>query len=326
MDGGATQWSCLFPSASGIHNNPTQAPRLQRLQFNPMIETQTILDKLKQPLDVKRVQKRDGAGKQKLSYLETHDVIDRMNDIFGYDGWECEVVSFTMIPPAAPPTGFITVVRVAVQFEEKTVSRCGTGWGTVRGGNYELGAKEAESDALKRACRTLGDQFGNSLYEKDAPEHQGQQRARLATTAQLQECEALRQKAVKLGFRAPSGAEPAKQEEGAEERPVVARIAAYRAFIQQHGDKSTDATLPPPDDVQTARFDALEDLGGFSRFLNACSAAQLPFANDADLSAFEKAAAPKTNREFQSEELSDDDWHGWAAMVEQGTLTWGVAS
>jgi len=277
-----------------------------------------IIDQLKQPLAKERVQKRPGAGNKSLSYLETHDVIDRLNAIFGFDGWECQTSQIKACPAdGSPVVGFIAIVSLSVHFGEAVIERHGTGWGTVAKGNYELGAKEAESDALKRAARTLRDQFGNCLYEKDAPEHQGIERARLATTAQLQECEALRQRAVQLGFRV-KGNEPKKTEDGAEESKVLAKIDAFRKYIQEHGDKGAPSTT---------RFDALQnDMGGLSRFLNACAAASLAFETDADIEAFENAATPKAGIAIVVEDLSDDDWHGWAAMVEGGTLSWGVSS
>jgi len=136
-----------------------------------------ILHELAQPLDPRRVSKRTGAGSAKLSYLETHDVIDRLNAIFGYDGWETSTDTLTPVGPREAPVGYTATVTITARFSDtRTVRHSDVGWGTVRKMDCELGAKEAVSDALKRAARKFGPQFGNDLYDKDAPEHRGQMR------------------------------------------------------------------------------------------------------------------------------------------------------
>ncbi|RYX83938.1 hypothetical protein EON83_12430 [bacterium] len=282
-----------------------------------MNPTQAIFDQLKQPLDVTRVKKRQGGGGTQLSYIEAHDAISTLNRIFGYDGWKFELLGFQ---ERATPKGFAyrQEVRLTARIGEAWVPREDVGIGIASNGNsdqIEKGMKEAVSDGLKRAARFFGDQFGNELYDKLAPEHSGQQRAAIATTAQLQECEALRQKAVQLGFRVKDGAEPKKQMEGAEERAVVAKTEAFRAYIQNHGDKGADSP--------TKRLDTLEDLGGLSRFFAACDAKGQPFANDTDIAAFEDAATKNAGMAVVVEDLRDEDWSDYAEQVENGFLKWG---
>ena len=212
-----------------------------------------INDQLKQPLNVARVCKRDGAGKQKLSYLETYDVIEHLNRVFGFDGWQCRTNRLTAFPDGAPTTCFVASVTLTLRFGDTfkssakalALERC-------EAAVTNSAPRRAESDALKRAARTLGDQFGNSLYEKDAPEHKGQQRARIATQEQLTECETLRGQAVKLGLLAKSGNPPLIAQDGAEERIVLAKTKAYRDYIQEHGDKGAIGNSPPTN-CQTLR-------------------------------------------------------------------------
>lgn len=139
------------------------------------------LTALGQPLDANRVRQRtDGRG-GKLSYLETHDVIRRANEVFGFGRWGHEVVDLRPLPPVTVHNkdkkpgvcvGYICTVRLTV---EGCVPVSGVGFGDATEYResagvtaHELAAKEAESDALKRALKNYGDQFGLALYDKDA--------------------------------------------------------------------------------------------------------------------------------------------------------------
>jgi len=141
----------------------------------------TLADRLAAPLDRARVRTRtDGRGGQ-LAYLETHDVIRAANDIFGFGKWGHEVVDLRPITPvtvhnksgtAGVSVGYICVVRLTV---DGCVPMSGVGFGdaveyreSAPVTAHELAAKEAESDALKRALKNFGDQFGLALYDKHA--------------------------------------------------------------------------------------------------------------------------------------------------------------
>lgn len=137
--------------------------------------------KLGEPLDRARVKTRPAGGsKPALSYLETHDIIRTANTIFGFGNWGHEVVELRPLEPVAVTKdgkagfhlGYVCVVRLTV---EGCVPVSGVGFGdaveyrdvaTVTA--HELAAKEAESDALKRALKNFGDQFGLALYDKQA--------------------------------------------------------------------------------------------------------------------------------------------------------------
>ena len=141
----------------------------------------TLQQKLSQPLDASRVKSRPNGRGGQLSYLETHDVIRAANDIFGFGKWGHEVVELRQLDAqvvhnsdqkAGFCVGYVCVVRLTV---EGCVPVSGVGYGDATEYResapvtaHELAAKEAESDALKRALKNYGDQFGLALYDKAA--------------------------------------------------------------------------------------------------------------------------------------------------------------
>lgn len=146
----------------------------------------SIATRLAEPLDRARVKQREGSGGRSLSYIETHDAIRTANDIFGFGRWGHEVQELRLIGTAPIQNregkkgihvGYLCVVRLTVRVDEIPFPvTSGVGYGDAteyRQGfamvtAHELAAKEAESDALKRALKNYGDQFGLALYDKDA--------------------------------------------------------------------------------------------------------------------------------------------------------------
>jgi DNA repair and recombination protein RAD52 len=115
-----------------------------------------------------------------LSYVEAWRCIAEANRIFGYGCWNretvyCKEVSRTQNADKNK-VGYEAKVRITVG----DVVREGTGHGSQVSRDLfdavEGAAKEAESDAMKRALMTFGNPFGLALYdkkqegvEKDAP-------------------------------------------------------------------------------------------------------------------------------------------------------------
>ena len=131
---------------------------------------------LKYNLDGKRVKTRQ-QGNITLSYLEGYDIIDTANFAFGFGNWSYEVkelsqVSEEMNQNQNKVIGYKAIVTITVYdlHHKATVTREDVGFGTGIARDYasahESGAKEAVTDALKRAFRTFGNQFGNALYDK----------------------------------------------------------------------------------------------------------------------------------------------------------------
>ena len=131
---------------------------------------------LKYNLDGKRVKTRQ-QGNITLSYLEGYDIIDTANFAFGFGHWSYEVKELTQVSEEVNQNnnkviGYRAIVTVTVYdlYHKATVMREDVGFGTGIARDYasahESGAKEAVTDALKRAFRTFGNQFGNALYDK----------------------------------------------------------------------------------------------------------------------------------------------------------------
>ncbi len=124
-----------------------------------MLFDQAAKDALAAPLDLNNVKQRDGHKGKKLDYISGEHAIAEANRIFGFDGWSCETVHMECVKEN-PPT-YIARVRVRAG----GVTR--EGWGGDNGKDHENAVKSAETDAIKRALRTFGNQFGLPLYDKE---------------------------------------------------------------------------------------------------------------------------------------------------------------
>jgi DNA recombination protein Rad52 len=148
------------------------------------------IDKLKENLSTDNVKTRDGTGNTKLSYLASHHVIDMANEIFGFGMWGTEIqmlqqIDKTKYDKKAYKQGDPDKPMISISYLcqlKLTVRGAGgenhyedTGFGNGVAGDtpygigscIELASKEAVTDALKRCMRYHGNQFGNSLYNKD---------------------------------------------------------------------------------------------------------------------------------------------------------------
>ncbi len=134
------------------------------------------LTSLNQELDLNRIKTRE-KGNINLSYIEGFDVIDTANLIFGYGNWSYLISSLTQVSQEQNHNqNFVVcykaVVKLIVKDENhsKSTSRQDVGFGTgtakTLADSHENAGKEAVTDALKRAMRSFGNQFGNSLYDK----------------------------------------------------------------------------------------------------------------------------------------------------------------
>lgn len=134
------------------------------------------LQLLKYNLDGNRVKTRK-QGNITLSYLEGYDIIDTANLIFGFGNWSYSIKGLSQVSEELNQNqnrviGYKAIVSVTV-YDIKhalSVTREDVGFGTGIAKDYasanESAAKEAVTDALKRALRTFGNQFGNALYDK----------------------------------------------------------------------------------------------------------------------------------------------------------------
>jgi|TARA_R110000824_G_C15190344_1_gene674677 DNA recombination protein Rad52 len=129
---------------------------------------------LKDKLDRSAIKKRPQAG-MNVSYIEGWHAIAEANRIFGFGNWSRETLSMECVTEGVQKCTYIARVRVGVLADDGiTIFREGTGagHGTMKdaGQNHESASKEAETDAMKRALVTFGNQFGLALYDKDQAE------------------------------------------------------------------------------------------------------------------------------------------------------------
>ena len=160
---------------------------------------------LGQSLDPSLVSRRKGRGNRSFAYVEGRTAIDQANRIFGFGGWGHEVVGEVVlreIDNVDPKTGEVKRIRAYAATVRVNVagapSRTDVGFHTVaeeNGEGHETAYKGAVTDALKRALRTFGDQFGNALYGEQPAAGQPAKRAGAADSL----APSLRKKLVELG-------------------------------------------------------------------------------------------------------------------------------
>lgn len=135
-----------------------------------------LLSKLNEKLNPENIKTRIQQGK-KLSYIEGYYAEGQANRIFDYK-WSKELLNceklFERQYTKEDGKEMIEVAykaTVRVHFQDLGVYRDGTGAGNGQSSNlfgaYELAMKEAETDAMKRALKSMGNQFGIELYDKD---------------------------------------------------------------------------------------------------------------------------------------------------------------
>ncbi len=146
---------------------------------------------LKYDIEPSRIKSRT-KGNISLSYLEGFDLIEAANKIFGHGNWSYSITSLDQVSQETNSNQNVVicykaVVKLTVYSldHSKHISKEDVGFGTgiakMLADAHEGGAKEAVTDSLKRSMRTLGNQFGNSLYDKSR-KHQTQPQ----TSPQLQ--------------------------------------------------------------------------------------------------------------------------------------------
>jgi hypothetical protein len=152
-----------------------EAIRLGAVRIGVTMLTDEQKAMLVSALDESRV-KQVPKGGRTADYLETYDIIDAANRIFGYDGWSFELIDVSPIHAATKDgegrgvlfmaKGRLTIgptVRVDVGTNDVSYQRDS---GEASPDAFETAIKGATSDCLKRCFRTWGAQFGNALYDK----------------------------------------------------------------------------------------------------------------------------------------------------------------
>lgn len=137
------------------------------------------IEELSKPLSTVHVKSRQQGGSS-VSYIEAWHAIAEANRVFGFGGWDRQMVECRCVSERERAIGrqekpgwgvtYTAKVRIAVRHEGQVVVREGTGAGhgidVDCGQAHESAIKEAESDAMKRALMTFGNPFGLALYDK----------------------------------------------------------------------------------------------------------------------------------------------------------------
>ena len=136
----------------------------------------TQLANLNSELDSSRIKLRE-KGNIFLSYIEGFDVIDTANFIFGFGNWSYTITKLEQVSQEYNQNENVVLCYKAIvnlkiynqthtTFIEKEDVGFGTGISKTLADANESASKEAVTDAIKRAFRSFGNQFGNSLYDK----------------------------------------------------------------------------------------------------------------------------------------------------------------
>ena len=153
-----------------------------------------VTNTLSQPIDSSLVSQRKGRGGRVFDYLEGHVVIDQANRIFGYGGWGVELVgdvTLRRIETVDTNTGEVKVslaysapvrVTVAGALPRTDIGVHPVTEETVDG--HDTAMKGSVTDGMKRAFRSFGPQFGNSLYGDQSPTNAPAQPQRVPAQAQ----------------------------------------------------------------------------------------------------------------------------------------------
>ena len=127
-------------------------------------------------IEPNRIKTRE-KGNMSLSYLEGFDIIETANKIFGFGNWTYAISTLELVSQETNQNQnsvicYKAIVNVVIHDlqHSKHISREDVGFGTGIAKSladaHESAGKEAVTDALKRALRSVGNQFGNSLYDK----------------------------------------------------------------------------------------------------------------------------------------------------------------
>lgn len=135
------------------------------------------IELLNQPLDPKRFKTRAGGGGSTLTYLAGFDIIDTANRIFGYGSWGFDIISNeaqNVLDENGQIVGTYYAARVKLSVygclpitEEGVCAVQNARNPRALIDAHDMARKGAITDAMKRAFRCFGNQFGNPLYDKD---------------------------------------------------------------------------------------------------------------------------------------------------------------
>lgn len=216
---------------------------------------------LREPLQASSIKERKGFGGTMLKYIKADTAIDTANRIFGFGQWGYRVVGREHCAVEDDKKGKIEYYTCDIELSVvgSAFPFPGDGMGVVTYPYtiemHEKARKEATSDALKRALRHYGDQFGLCLYNEDDYVDLGD-----GTLAKVKDVRPQSQgkqnsgrKIVDAPVQQPAKTRPQAQTEAPEqEQPEAPKVQAVRPKTQP-APQSTGKLLP-------GQFNALKTL------------------------------------------------------------------
>lgn len=194
QQGSGAQPSLLGAAADDDHlastTTPTASALLPLRYLVHPVDGSVVLDEHNRPLTVNRLLatkplqselcSRPGPGNKRLTYLSGESVTRLLNELFGYDGWNLQVLKLDKIECTPQPNKFQVayMAHVRITLQEGGAYREDVGFGDATDKQLctavSHAVKSAVTDALKRAARHFGDRLGNVLYDgnfsiKNAP-------------------------------------------------------------------------------------------------------------------------------------------------------------
>jgi recombination DNA repair RAD52 pathway protein len=237
---------------------------------------QEIEKELNELIPTNLVKQREGGGGKQLSYLEGHTVIGALNRIFGPLNWASETKEMECLYQGEVTNSYgkkinyvsyrakvrLVVVGPDGKATEHTLNGFGDGQDRDNIGKaHELAIKEAETDALKRAAKNLGNIMGLELYSKERNAERDAER----------EEEPAKQKDSKVAQKA-SGKKPANEPASSDERSKVLKLITATSKVVVERSKATlddlKAELKKRYDVDSKDSLTLDQAKEFLGYLN----------------------------------------------------------
>jgi hypothetical protein len=127
-----------------------------------MSDIQKLLDA---PIPRECISEKQASGRKKLSYISHRYIKERLNTVFGWDGWSYEVVDKQIFETKL---SCFAHVRLTVMGSTGPVTRDGMALGFPANQDtaqaFDFAIAESVTDALKRAAVSLGNSMGLELY------------------------------------------------------------------------------------------------------------------------------------------------------------------
>lgn len=144
--------------------------------MNPTPFSDKQIEALQESLSQQIVKTRSQGGRL-LSYIEGWWAISEANRVFGFGSWNQQIIDMKCVSERERKIGqarkdgwsvsYVTTIRLTVNGIIREGVGAGHGIDADLGLAHESAAKEAATDAMKRAFMTFGNIFGLALYDKD---------------------------------------------------------------------------------------------------------------------------------------------------------------